>query len=90
MKRGCVEAGFRGVGNRCRGKRVAGVIGRRRLRIFAVGLEEANVEEEGRVVGAAQEFDSTGSDIGGRGGLGLKNLVRLTSVPLLTNSRGVS
>ena len=36
VKSGRVEAGFRSVGNRCRRKRVAGVIGGRRLGIFAV------------------------------------------------------
>ncbi len=75
VKRGRIEAGFRSIGDRRRGKRVAWIVRRRRLGIFAVSLEEADIQEEGRAVSAAQEFHSAGGDIGSRSGFGMKNLV---------------
>ena len=51
---GGVGAGGRGVGNGGGRERVAGIVGGRGLGVFAVGFEEADVEEEGLVVGGGR------------------------------------
>ena len=75
VESGHVAAGLRGVGQGDGRLQVARVVGGRGLGIFAMGLEEADVHEEGLGGVAGRNSAASGRDGGGAGVLGAQQFV---------------